>query len=82
MTNALVGHAVQLLLGVNSTMNSRLVSNRSTEAPMDFEFTSRSTANMKPVWATGAHDDPQTPRKRTQPTRLPHKFSCNYLQEL
>ena len=35
---------------------------RSTESPMDFEFTSRPTTHMKPVWAEG-DDDPRTPRK-------------------
>ncbi|KAI0935666.1 hypothetical protein AcV5_004021 [Taiwanofungus camphoratus] len=34
---------------------------RSTETPMDFEFTSR--PSVKPVWAAGGHD-PSTPRKR------------------
>lgn len=29
---------------------------------MDFEFTSRSSANIKPAWATG--DEPHTPKKR------------------
>ena len=39
---------------------------RGTESPMDFEYTSRPTSGMKPVWATPADgEDPTTPRKRT-----------------
>ncbi|EMD41370.1 hypothetical protein CERSUDRAFT_89935 [Gelatoporia subvermispora B] len=37
---------------------------RSTETPMDFEFTHRPSSSMKPVWASGT-EDPSTPRKRT-----------------
>ncbi|KAI0079088.1 hypothetical protein K474DRAFT_1659577 [Panus rudis PR-1116 ss-1] len=37
---------------------------RSTESPMDFEFTSRPTSNVKPVWAESS-GDPSTPRKRS-----------------
>ncbi|OBZ79282.1 Nucleus export protein BRL1 [Grifola frondosa] len=37
---------------------------RSTETPMDFEFTSRPSNQVKPVWATPP-PDPSTPRKRT-----------------
>ncbi|KAH7907528.1 Di-sulfide bridge nucleocytoplasmic transport domain-containing protein [Hygrophoropsis aurantiaca] len=44
-------------------MNPRLHSHRSSEAPMDFEFTSRPSSHTKSVWAT-ADDDPNTPRKR------------------
>ncbi|KAI0757578.1 Di-sulfide bridge nucleocytoplasmic transport domain-containing protein [Daedaleopsis nitida] len=43
-------------------MTNRLRMERSTETPMDFEFTNRS--RTKPVWATG-EEDPHTPRKRT-----------------
>jgi len=42
-------------------MNAR---SRSTEAPMDFQFTSRASSGMKPVWAASP-EDPSTPRKRT-----------------
>ncbi|KAJ7789466.1 Di-sulfide bridge nucleocytoplasmic transport domain-containing protein [Mycena olivaceomarginata] len=44
---------------------SRLRSQRSTDAPMDFEYTSR--PNTKPVWAVSqsADDDPTTPKKRS-----------------
>lgn len=35
---------------------------RSTEAPMDFQFTSRPSSNAKPVWATSS-EDPSTPKK-------------------
>ncbi|KAF8887710.1 Di-sulfide bridge nucleocytoplasmic transport domain-containing protein [Infundibulicybe gibba] len=42
-------------------MSSRLKAERSTEAPMDFQFTNRPSSNVKPVWAS---DDPETPRKR------------------
>ncbi|KAF8641207.1 hypothetical protein AX17_000841 [Amanita inopinata Kibby_2008] len=38
-------------------------SERSTEAPMDFQWTNR--ANIQPVWATPASNDPNTPRKRS-----------------
>ncbi|KAK7064768.1 nuclear membrane protein [Favolaschia claudopus] len=44
----------------------RLRSHRSTEAPMDFEFTSR--PSTKPVWAasrSSEDDDPTTPKKRS-----------------
>ncbi|OCH88338.1 hypothetical protein OBBRIDRAFT_758305 [Obba rivulosa] len=37
---------------------------RSTETPMDFEFTNRPSSSIKPVWASGM-EDPSTPRKRT-----------------
>ncbi|KZT68780.1 hypothetical protein DAEQUDRAFT_670702 [Daedalea quercina L-15889] len=36
---------------------------RSTETPMDFEFTSRPSSLARPVWASG-DEDPSTPRKR------------------
>ncbi|KIJ21347.1 hypothetical protein PAXINDRAFT_104352 [Paxillus involutus ATCC 200175] len=36
---------------------------RSREAPMDFQFTSRPSSGTKPAWAT-PNDDPNTPRKR------------------
>ncbi|KAJ7451144.1 Di-sulfide bridge nucleocytoplasmic transport domain-containing protein [Mycena latifolia] len=44
---------------------SRLRSQRSTDAPMDFEYTSRPTT--KPVWASSdsLQDDPTTPKKRS-----------------
>ncbi|KAJ7171755.1 Di-sulfide bridge nucleocytoplasmic transport domain-containing protein [Mycena crocata] len=43
---------------------SRLRSHRSTDAPMDFEYTSR--PNTKPVWASGSsQEDPTTPKKRS-----------------
>ncbi|KAJ7630407.1 Di-sulfide bridge nucleocytoplasmic transport domain-containing protein [Roridomyces roridus] len=41
---------------------SRLRSQRSTEAPMDFEYTSR--PSTKPIWASET-DDPATPKKRS-----------------
>ncbi|KAJ7785666.1 Di-sulfide bridge nucleocytoplasmic transport domain-containing protein [Mycena metata] len=47
-------------------MSSRLRSHRSTDAPMDFEYTSR--PNTKPVWAASTStedDDPTTPKKRS-----------------
>ncbi|KAJ7480064.1 Di-sulfide bridge nucleocytoplasmic transport domain-containing protein [Mycena galericulata] len=45
--------------------NFRLRSQRSTEAPMDFEYTSR--PNTKPIWASSgsSQDDPTTPKKRS-----------------
>ncbi|KAJ6497996.1 Di-sulfide bridge nucleocytoplasmic transport domain-containing protein [Mycena vitilis] len=45
--------------------SSRLRSHRSTDAPMDFEYTSR--PNTKPVWASSRSldDDPTTPKKRS-----------------
>ncbi|OAX42559.1 hypothetical protein K503DRAFT_733341 [Rhizopogon vinicolor AM-OR11-026] len=43
-------------------MNTRLHTHRSTEAPMDFDFTSRPSSNTKPVWASNS--DLNTPRKR------------------
>ncbi|KAG6333965.1 hypothetical protein ID866_5116 [Astraeus odoratus] len=36
---------------------------RSKEVPMDFQFTSRPSSGMKPIWAPSG-DDPSTPRKR------------------
>ncbi|KAL1940662.1 hypothetical protein VTO73DRAFT_8097 [Trametes versicolor] len=45
-------------------MTHRLRGDRSTETPMDFEFTSRPSSNTKPVWATSGQD-PHTPKKRT-----------------
>ncbi|EGN94099.1 hypothetical protein SERLA73DRAFT_188681 [Serpula lacrymans var. lacrymans S7.3] len=44
-------------------MNRRLQNQRSTEAPMDFQFTSRPSSTVRPVWAT-SDADPNTPRKR------------------
>ncbi|KAJ6573926.1 Di-sulfide bridge nucleocytoplasmic transport domain-containing protein [Mycena vulgaris] len=46
-------------------MASRLRSHRSTDAPMDFEYTSR--PNTKPIWASSgsSQDDPTTPKKRS-----------------
>lgn len=44
-------------------MANRLRSERSKEAPMDFQFTSRPNSGIKPVWASGSQD-PQTPQKR------------------
>jgi hypothetical protein len=43
-------------------MAQRLQSERSTEAPMDFQFTSRPSVDMIPVWKT-----PATPLKREYP---------------
>ncbi|KAG0703049.1 Di-sulfide bridge nucleocytoplasmic transport domain-containing protein [Suillus ampliporus] len=43
-------------------MNPRPHAQRSTEAPMDFQFTSRPSSNTKPVWASNS--DLNTPRKR------------------
>ncbi|KAF9451759.1 hypothetical protein P691DRAFT_698517 [Macrolepiota fuliginosa MF-IS2] len=42
-------------------MNRRQRTNRSTEAPMDYEWTSR--PGVKPVWSSQS-EDPSTPRKR------------------
>ncbi|KAJ6519241.1 Di-sulfide bridge nucleocytoplasmic transport domain-containing protein [Mycena sanguinolenta] len=42
---------------------SRLRSQRSTDAPMDFEYTSR--PNTVPVWKSSEDDDPTTPKKRS-----------------
>lgn len=44
-------------------MASRLRAGRSTETPMDFEFTSRPSSFAKPVWAASG-ENPSTPRKR------------------
>ena len=45
-------------------MHALYGSPRSTESPMDFEYTSR--PRTKPAWATAPADDgPHTPRKRT-----------------
>ncbi|TCD63094.1 hypothetical protein EIP91_005998 [Steccherinum ochraceum] len=38
--------------------------NRSTESPMDFEFTDRPTTHRAPAWSE-TNGDPSTPRKRT-----------------
>ncbi|KAJ7771949.1 Di-sulfide bridge nucleocytoplasmic transport domain-containing protein [Mycena maculata] len=45
--------------------NFRLRSQRSTDAPMDFEYTNR--PNTKPVWAASgsSEEDPTTPKKRS-----------------
>ncbi|KZP15210.1 hypothetical protein FIBSPDRAFT_726197 [Athelia psychrophila] len=37
---------------------------------MDFQFTSRPSTNMKPVWATSS-DDPKTPKKRSHDALAP-----------
>ena len=37
-------------------------SQRSKEAPMDFEWTNRNKA--KPAWSSGGGEDPSTPKKR------------------
>lgn len=42
-------------------MNTHMHAQRSTEAPMDFQFTSRPSSNTKPVWA---NNDSNVPRKR------------------
>ena len=42
---------------------------RSTEAPMDFQWTSRPSSGTKPVWATPTNDS-NTHRKRTFPCPL------------
>ncbi|KAF7986184.1 hypothetical protein HWV62_38590 [Athelia sp. TMB] len=46
---------------------------RSTEAPMDFQFTSRPSSNTPPVWAAAAasSDDPTTPKKRPHDALAP-----------
>src|SRR4051812_11843056 len=51
-------------------MATRWRGQRSTEAPMDFQFTSRPSSSTKPVWAQSpsTEDDPSTPRKRTHLT--------------
>lgn len=46
-----------------TVMTHRLRPDRSTETPMDFEFTSRPSSNTKPVWATSGLE-PHTPKKR------------------
>ncbi|KAJ7293914.1 Di-sulfide bridge nucleocytoplasmic transport domain-containing protein [Mycena rebaudengoi] len=49
-------------------MSRPLRSHRSTEAPMDFEYTSRPSSGSKPVWASSGssqeQEDPSTPKKR------------------
>ncbi|CDO74815.1 hypothetical protein BN946_scf185001.g63 [Trametes cinnabarina] len=45
-------------------MAFRFRADRSTETPMDFEFTSRPSSNMKPVWAAPTQDPSTTPKKR------------------
>ncbi|KII86452.1 hypothetical protein PLICRDRAFT_44048 [Plicaturopsis crispa FD-325 SS-3] len=45
-------------------MATRLRAGRSTEAPMDLDWTSRPSSNVKPAWAQ-SENDPSTPRKRT-----------------
>lgn len=50
---------------------------------MDFEFTSRSSAHIKPVWATG--DEPHTPKKRevnSKPTLSFHLTSTGTLNDM
>ncbi|ESK98126.1 nuclear membrane protein [Moniliophthora roreri MCA 2997] len=42
-------------------MNSRM---RSSEAPMDFTYTSRPSSQTKPVWASSGDDEHGTPKKR------------------
>ncbi|CAK5264995.1 unnamed protein product [Mycena citricolor] len=51
-------------------MHSRTRSIRSTEAPMDFEFTSR--PQTTPAWASSSgEDDPSTPKKRPHDAMTP-----------
>lgn len=47
------------------SMAQRLRSERSTEAPMDFQFTSRPNVDVVPVWK-----NPATPLKREHTSRL------------
>ncbi|KAK7688147.1 hypothetical protein QCA50_008517 [Cerrena zonata] len=62
---------------------------RSTESPMDFEFTSRPSSNAKPVWAE-RNGEPSTPRKRgadalhppTSPFPGPHTPTFGRLQDV
>ncbi|KAF5361679.1 hypothetical protein D9758_007380 [Tetrapyrgos nigripes] len=49
-------------------------SSRSTEAPMDFQFTDRPSSHQEPVWrapSVGLEGDPSTPRKRPHDTLNP-----------
>jgi hypothetical protein len=43
-------------------MASRLQTQRSKDAPMDFQFTSRPSSHIKPVWAISSESQ-NTPRK-------------------
>ncbi|KAA1468445.1 hypothetical protein DENSPDRAFT_833734 [Dentipellis sp. KUC8613] len=45
-----------------------LVAERSTEAPMDFQFTSRSSTTFRPAWTA---DEPGSPLKRTHSEMSP-----------
>jgi hypothetical protein len=49
------------------TMAQRPRSERSTEAPMDFQFTSRPSVDLVPVWKSEA-----TPLKREYVSRYTH----------
>ncbi|THU87759.1 hypothetical protein K435DRAFT_969766 [Dendrothele bispora CBS 962.96] len=49
-------------------------SRRSTEAPMDFQFTDRPSSHQNPIWRASsvpAEDDPSTPRKRSHDVLSP-----------
>jgi len=63
-------------------MNSGMFrSQRSTEAPMDFQFTDRPSSHQSPIWRASsvpAEDDPTTPRKSMHfkhPISLVQSFS-------
>ena len=51
------------------TLSAMDAHRRSTEAPMDFQFTSRPSSGTTPVWAASP-DESNTPRKRTFPCLL------------
>ncbi|KAG1753618.1 Di-sulfide bridge nucleocytoplasmic transport domain-containing protein [Suillus paluster] len=57
-------------------INTHLHAQRSTEAPMDFQFTSRPSSNTKPVWASddGINPPKKRPFDHLQPTSpaFPH----------
>ncbi|KAL0065669.1 hypothetical protein AAF712_007310 [Marasmius tenuissimus] len=44
---------------------------RSSEAPMDFTYTSRPSSQAKPVWASGGDDEKSTPKKRSHDALSP-----------
>jgi len=58
----------RLVYGSRRSVNTCIMQ-RSTEAPMDFDFTSRPSSSIKPVWAL-KNEEPSTPRKRAFSFRL------------
>ncbi|KAG7090705.1 hypothetical protein E1B28_009799 [Marasmius oreades] len=49
-------------------MNPRM---RSSDAPMDFMYTSRPSSQAKPVWASSGDDEKSTPKKRSHDALSP-----------